>query len=371
MKIKNAILLAALASSSVMAQDNLARPGFTADNKQPLENISGVATIENFDDVTTLPGNGWVIDNRSDMVPGAAEPWVQGAETVFPAHMGAPNAFTSANFNVTAGSTICAYLIMPDLGPLQTVSFWTRTATDSTFPDRMVVLHSPSGGINTGDCVNGFGDFTNTLVEVNPNLDAGGYPDADWTQFTANVNGTGRVAFVYWVTDAGPVGSNSNFIGLDTVEWVAGAAEADLSLNVTNNASGELAIGDVVTFTKTLSNAGPGDANNAVVNSTLSNGLTYTSNDCGATASGSDITWNVGTVANGATAMCNVVATVSGFGQLSLTASASADEDDTVPGNNAGGSTVNGPVRVIPTLSQYGIMLLLAGLFFFGRRKLA
>ncbi len=366
MKIKNAILLAALTSSSVFAQSNTAKPGFVVDNTAPLAEILG-PTAEGFDDVMSLPG--WILDNQSNPV-GTSDAWFQGNDTVFPAHMGGTTAYAAANFNATAGSDICTWLIMPDLGALQTVSFWTRTATGSTFPDRMFVVHSPTGSTTTGDCFTGFGDFTNTLVEINPDLMAGGYPE-DWTQFTANVNGTGRVAFVYWVADGGPTGANSNFIGVDTVEWVAGAAEADLSLNVTNNALGNLDIGDTVTFTQTLSNAGPGDANNAVVNSTLSNGLTYTSNDCGATSSGSDITWSAGTVANGASAMCNIVATVSGFGQLSLTSSASADEADTVPGNNSGGSTVNGPIRVIPTLSQYGILLLLAGLFFFGRRKLA
>lgn len=200
--------------------------------------------------------------------------------------------------------------------------------------------------------------------------------------------GTSNTISTLWDGVARPVGrqfidntgdgfvDQTDFFTNGTVGWVDvvvtgefRSASADLSLNVTNNASGQLAIGDVVTFTQTLSNGGPGDASNAVVTSELSNGLDYTSNDCGATASGANIIWNVGSIANGASSVCNVVATVSGFGQLSLTASASADESDTVPGNNAGGSNVNGPIRVIPTLSIYGILLLMAGMFFVYRRK--
>ncbi len=206
--------------------------------------------------------------------------------------------------------------------------------------------------------------------------------------YTAVTPGSTNVLSTLWDGEARPVGrqfidndgagfvDQTDFFTNGTVGWVDvtvtgefSSASADLSLDVSNNALGDLAIGDTVTFTQTLSNAGPGDASNAVVNSTLSNGLDYASNDCGATASGSNITWNVGTLANGGNAVCNVVATVSGFGQLSLTASASADEGDTVPGNNAGGSTVNGPIRVIPSLSFYGILLLMAGMFFVYRRK--
>jgi uncharacterized repeat protein (TIGR01451 family) len=363
--IKKAILISALLSGSVLAQDNSARGAFVRDNTPPVADVQGVTT-EGFDDITNLPG--WITDNRSN--PVGTTDWFQGNTGVFNAQAGPADSYIGANFNNTAGSDICNWLIMPDLGFLQSVNFWTRTTLANTFPDRMFVVHSPTGGTTTGDCFTDFGDFTNSLVEINPNLDTGGYPD-DWTQFTANVNGSGRVAFVYFVANGGPVGANSNFIGIDSVDWVAGVPEADLQLTVVSDAVGVLAIGDTVTFTETVTNNGPADATNTAVASAIPNGLLYVSNTCGATLAGSTLNWAVGTLTNGSSQNCDIVTTVDGFGQLVLAATASADETDVVAGNNGATAAVNGPVRIIPTLSQYGMLLLLVGLFFFARRKIA
>jgi len=73
------------------------------------------------------------------------------------------------------------------------------------------------------------GDFTNLLVDINPNLVAtgvGSYPTA-FTQFTLVVSGLtgsdvpGRLAFRYFVFDGGNNGNNSNAILLDTVNVTA------------------------------------------------------------------------------------------------------------------------------------------------------
>ena len=221
--IKEIAIVSLLFTSVAFSQDRGSKPGSIADTRAPApETISGTNS-EGFDDITNLPA-GWVLENRSNPI-GTTDAWFQGNDVVFAAQAGAPTAYAAANFNATAGSDICTWMIMPDLGFLDTVSFWTRTATGSTFPDRMFVMHSPTGGTNTGDCFTDFGDFTNSLVEINPTLAQGGYPE-DWTQFTANVGGEGRVAFVYYVADGGPAGNNSNFIGVDSVEWVAGAPPA-------------------------------------------------------------------------------------------------------------------------------------------------
>jgi len=55
---------------------------------------------------------------------------------------------------------------------------------------------------------------------VNPTLAVGGYPEV-WTQIQGTLSGvavpsTGCFAFRYFVTDGGPDGSNSNYIGVDT-----------------------------------------------------------------------------------------------------------------------------------------------------------
>ncbi|MFK5949559.1 MAG: choice-of-anchor J domain-containing protein, partial [Methylococcales bacterium] len=111
------------------------------------------------------------------------------------------------------------------------VSFYTRSRVANNnftvFPDRIYVLYSPTGEINTGDCTGGFGDFTETLMVINPDLTTDitsdpllGYPLLTWEQFTTEVSGNGRVAFLYYVENAGAFGDNSNYIGIDSVEWV-------------------------------------------------------------------------------------------------------------------------------------------------------
>jgi len=201
-----------LISGYSFAQDNSARAGFIKDTTPPSTQNTTGSSSEGFSDITNLPG--WIMDNRSN--PVGSTDWFQGNPAVFSAQAGADDSYIAANFNNTSGSDICNWLIMPDVGSLENVKFWTRTTTGNTFPDRMYVVHSPTGGVNTGDCFGDFGDFSHTLLQINPNLDVGGYPQ-DWTQYTADVGGPGRVAFVYFVADGGPVGTNSNFMGIDSV----------------------------------------------------------------------------------------------------------------------------------------------------------
>jgi uncharacterized repeat protein (TIGR01451 family) len=365
MNINKTILIGALIASSSLTQANTARPGTTPSFTAPVIETRGVNS-EGFDDIMTLDGAGWIQDNQSN--PVGTTDWFQGNDAVFPAQAGATTAYIGANFNNTGGSDICNWLILPDLGYLQSLSFWTRTTVGNTFPDRLQVVYSPTGGTTTGNCFGGFGDFTTTLLEINPALALGGYPQ-DWTQFNLSPNADGRFAFVYYVADGGPLGSNSNYIGIDTVEWVAGSPDVDLAVSVTNNAPGQLDIGDSVTFTTTVTNNGPGTANNTVVAQNFDNGLSYVSNSCGATLASNNLTWNVGSLANGASVNCTTTFDVDGYGRLNLGASVSADETDTVAANNNGNSGVNGPVRIIPTLTQYGLFLLFVGMLFISRRK--
>ena len=205
---------------------------------------------EDFDDISLL--GDWEAVNQSSPIGDSS--WFQGNGVYLPAHLGEQNAYIGANHRnvdfVTDGSgVICNYLIMPDLGSLESVSFYTRSSPASNnfniYPDRMYVVYSPSGEINTGNCVDGFGDFTDTLLVINENQTVlnfpDGYPLLNWEQFQVEVNGSGRIAFVYFVEDAGFYGSNSNYIGLDTVTWNFAVTqnEADNSLFKSNFESNE------------------------------------------------------------------------------------------------------------------------------------
>ena len=177
---------------------------------------------QGFDDITTLPGAGWVQTNHSTVV--GTTSWFQGNSAVFPAQSGPPTSYIGANFNNTTGTnTISNWLLTPPL-TLQngaTMTFYTRTVDVPAFPDRLQVRMSTNGASsNVGTTATDVGDFTTLLLDINPTLTTTGYPNV-WTQFTVTVSGVilptpGRLAFRYFVTNGGPGGANSDYIGIDT-----------------------------------------------------------------------------------------------------------------------------------------------------------
>jgi hypothetical protein len=196
---------------------------------------------EGFDDVTTLAPAGWAYDNNSTTVGTTGWPPLptkpaargfgeyQGVDTVFPAHSGATTSYNADNYNATTGAgTISDWLMTPAVTMMNgdTLSFWTRTSTSSPYPDRLQVRLSTNGAsVNCGTLPEDVGDFTTLLVDINPTLAVGGYPET-WTQYTLTLSGltgvqTGRFAFRYYVTDGGPSGANSNYIGVDTLVFTS------------------------------------------------------------------------------------------------------------------------------------------------------
>ena len=227
-------LLTILALATGASADTGARPGSQLGGPPPIDDV--IQVMEGFDDITDLPG--WSLQNQSE--PLGLTDWFQGNDAVFPAHAGAPTAYIGANFNNTAGTgTISNWLLTPelDISDASTLSFWTRTVTGNTFPDRLEVRMSTDGAsTDVGTGATDVGDFTELLVEINPNLDVGGYPQ-DWTEFMVNpppvpAGTTGRFGFRYFVTNAGPTGVNSNYIGIDTVDYdfVAPPEEPDVNV---------------------------------------------------------------------------------------------------------------------------------------------
>jgi hypothetical protein len=183
---------------------------------------------ENFEDVESLfNGGGWARANHS--VPLGAGQWTQGSmdSDLHPAPGGSIYSFMIANFSSAIGNgTISNWAFTPPL-TLQngsTFSFYTRQPLNSMFADRMQVRMSTNGtstfiGVTEFDV----GDFSNLLLDINPNLTVGGYPQT-WTQFTVTVTGvptptTGRFAFRYFVTDGGTMGTNSDIVGVDLVQY--------------------------------------------------------------------------------------------------------------------------------------------------------
>ncbi|HSM50273.1 MAG TPA: IPTL-CTERM sorting domain-containing protein [Thermoanaerobaculia bacterium] len=233
----------------------LAVPAFAAVNGARGGTLGGPAPgpepealTQGFDDITTLPGAGWFFQNNS--APLGLTDWFQGNDTVFPAHAGAPTAYIGANFNNTGGvGTISNWMLTPEM-PLfdgDSISFWTRTSAGSIWPDRLELRLSTNGAsANVGTLATDVGDFTTLLLSVNPTLVQGGYPEV-WTQYTATLAGipaaaTGRYAFRYFVTNGGPSGSASNYIGIDTLEIVDAPCALTCPDDVTATATGSTAV---------------------------------------------------------------------------------------------------------------------------------
>ncbi len=179
---------------------------------------------------------------------------------------------------------------------------------------------------------------------------------------TGTLDNTATIAEPGTVID--PDLSNNSASDSDTL-----GASADLSITKTAAAVAPVGVGSTVTFTLTASNAGPSDATGVIVTDTLPANVSYVSNTCGASFAAPTVTWNVGTLADGATTNCDVVVTVSDLGTIENGATISATTVDPNPANDSASVTVGGagalPDSVpVPTLDRLG--LLLAGLLLIG-----
>ncbi|MHB8808420.1 MAG: InlB B-repeat-containing protein [Desulfobulbaceae bacterium] len=194
---------------------------------------AAVLLVQGFDDVENLLVDGWYQVNNS--VPLGFTEWFQGVEAMFPAQAGTlPNSYAAANYDNTGvdpdfTGTISNWLISPELDFAATgqISFWTRTVDAPAFPDRLQVRLSTNGAsTNVGTTATDWGDFATVLVDINPDLVLDAYPvgyPTGWTRYVISsaslpASGSGRIAFRYFVTNGGGLGTNSDYIGIDTFE---------------------------------------------------------------------------------------------------------------------------------------------------------
>ncbi|MCU0756955.1 MAG: DUF11 domain-containing protein, partial [Xanthomonadales bacterium] len=251
--------------------------------------------------VCTLNLSGWFAKNNSSPLGSTCA--YQGFASVFTAQAGADNAYVAMNFNSTNNiGTISTWLLTPPLNfnSGAELRFWSRRGvTTSVFPDRLEIrLSTSAASTNVGTLATDVGDFGTVLGTINPSLvtgsscitpaaapGSGGYPDT-WCEYRlTNANGiptsgSGRIAFRYFVTDGGPDGANSNYIGIDTVSYDEGtSAGADLSITKTDGSATEVP-GTAVTYTIVASNAGPNPVTGATVADTFPASITGVSWTC-------------------------------------------------------------------------------------------
>ena len=239
---------------------------------------------EHFASVAALTGLGWNMQNLSS--PLGTTSWFIGNATVFPAYEGVDTSYIGANFNNTAGTgTISNWLITPAvmIENGDVLSFWTRTGTGSTWADRLEVRMSTNGtSTNVGATSTSVGDFTTLLLTVNSTLVSNGYPQV-WTEYTATISGLGaptqgRFAFRYYVTNGGPSGANSNYIGIDLVQFnhpVAGTYDVDMTAtNAPEYTIYPTSQFTPYTFSGVIDNVGPTAVTNATMNVVVNDGIT-------------------------------------------------------------------------------------------------
>lgn len=186
-----------------------------------------VLLSENFD---VAPPASWTMLNLS--TPAGTNPlWFQGNPTdalpdpgPFDAYAGPTSSYVAVNYNSVAGAaTISNWIFTPivDIQNGDVISFYTRTTTPgtTTYPDRLQMRIGSGAAANpVGNT--GVGGYTTLAVEVNPTLTTTGYPQV-WTQYTYTVTGLptatpSKIAFRYFVTNGGPSGANSDYIGIDS-----------------------------------------------------------------------------------------------------------------------------------------------------------
>lgn len=187
---------------------------------------SQVLLSENFN---VAPPTSWAILNLSS--PVGIGNWFQGnpADAVptpgpFSAQAGPSNSYMGTNFNSTTGNnTISNWIFTPTVSLINgdVISFYTRTTTpgEEVYADRLQMRIGLESAANPVGAT-GVGGYTTLAVEVNPTLTTTGYPST-WTQYSYTVTGfpiatNCKIAFRYFVTNGGPAGLNSDYIGIDT-----------------------------------------------------------------------------------------------------------------------------------------------------------
>jgi uncharacterized repeat protein (TIGR01451 family) len=156
------------------------------------------------------------------------------------------------------------------------------------------------------------------------------------------------------LTNTASVASSTTLIntGDDTVmEGTTVNQVADLSISKSDSPD-PVATGQTLTYTVTVSNAGPSDATNVVVADTLPAGLgTPVTSGCAEDPSGG-ASCSLGAIAAGGMKQYTIMATVTaGPGSITNSVSVSSDATDLVPGNNSAMAmtTVINPPAMITT----------------------
>ena len=252
--------------------------------------------------------------------------------------------------SATAGGQVTYTIEVTNNGPSQAtaVSVADPAPTGTTFASA------------TAPCAGGFpcalGDMApSDVISFDVTFDVAASTTGDITN-TATVSSA--------TTDPTPANDSASAV-------TAIGAEADLALTKTTSTP-FVGLGDQVVYELVVDNAGPSDATNVVITDNLPTGQVLVSTTgCAEDPTGVP-TCTVGTVAAGASASVTIVTEVTAASGFQLnTASVSSDVTDAAAANNASSAGV-GIAVIVPTLSQWALVLMalmLATLGWIGLRR--
>ncbi|MBX7042955.1 MAG: T9SS type A sorting domain-containing protein [Ignavibacteria bacterium] len=180
-----------------------------------LDNMNGA------NDTASLKSRGYKVYNRGTSPQGTAATWFQGNPAFFNAYEGPTTGYVACNFRVASSvSTIDSWLVTPRMTVFtgDTLSFYSRSKDNSTYPDSFRVMYSA-----VGDSV----------------------PEAVWTElgrfkvstsgwvlkkFVAPATGgNARFAVRYRIANSGPGGTNGEYSGIDLLQVARGPGACQLT----------------------------------------------------------------------------------------------------------------------------------------------
>ncbi|MBK8552932.1 MAG: choice-of-anchor J domain-containing protein [Ignavibacteria bacterium] len=247
---------------------------FESDNNGGVYQTDGLPYYtDNFDganDTVALKSRGYLVYYRGGG-PQSVFTWFQGNSTVFVAFNGPATGYVAANYQVVSGTNnIDSWLVLPkkSVAAADSIVFYSRSPTASTFPDSIRVMYSAAG-----DSI----------------------PEAAWTElgrFKANVAGVwerkafgapvaganARYAIRYNVVNGGPSGANSDFIGIDALTLETTPVANDVATTSIDSVFNYALPVDVIAPRATFSNNGTANQTNIPVTYKVTGPVNYTNN---------------------------------------------------------------------------------------------
>lgn len=219
------------------------------------------------------------------------------------------------------------------------LSLSPKTATNPAGTSHTVTAHVTS---NASPVPNVPVTFT---VTAGPNKGTTGAATTDANgdaKFTYTSNGSaGTDTIEASATLVGAGGQPKTVSDSATKTWVGGPAPADVTIAKSDSPDPVL-IGQVLTYTLTARNTGPGPATNVTVTDALPSGVTFqsaTASQGSCSQSGTTVTCSLGALSAGQTATVQIKVKPQQEGTITNTATIRATETDPNPANNRASTT--------------------------------